>query len=412
MKNNTENFDVIVIGGGPSGMMAAGGAANRGKKVLLLERNRDLGRKLKITGGGRCNITNAEYDIHKFLENYDEASKFLHSSFSQFSVEDTFKFFESRSLPLVVESRNRVFPKSQSARDVFRVMRKYVDEAGVTVKTNTKVERLIVKGGEIMGVATSGEEFFANSFVLATGGLSSPDTGSTGDGLRWTKRLGHKVKKPNPDIVPLRVKNQWIKKNAGTTLSFMRITFYLDGKKQFSKTGKILFTHFGLSGPLILNSSNKVKNLLSKGAVTASIDAFPDTNLGLLEKRIIKVFNANKNKDLKNIAKEIAPLGMDKALVKIIKIDSKIHSVTKEQRKEIVRLLKAFPVDIAGLMGFDRAVVSDGGVILEEVNTKTMQSRIHKNLYFTGDLLNITRPSGGFSLQLCWTTGFIAGKNA
>ena len=183
MKNNTEHFDVIVVGGGPAGMMAAGGAANRGKKVLLLERNRDLGRKLRITGGGRCNITNAELDRHKFLENYGDASKFLHSSFAQFGVEDTFKFFESRGLPLVVESRNRVFPKTQRAEDVFKIMRKYVNNAGVTVKTNARVERLIVKGGVLMGVATASEEFLAGSLVLATGGLSRPDTGSTGDGL-------------------------------------------------------------------------------------------------------------------------------------------------------------------------------------------------------------------------------------
>jgi len=412
MKNNKEHFDVIVIGGGPSGMMAAGGAANRNKRVLLLERNKDLGRKLKITGGGRCNITNAEYDIHKFLENYGDASKFLHSSFSQFSVKDTFKFFESRGLPLVIEARERVFPKTQRAKDVHKVMKKYIDEAGVTVKTNARVERLIVKGGNLIGVAIRNEEFLADSFVIATGGLSAPKTGSTGDGFNWIKRLGHTVKRPNPNIVPLKVKSEWVKRLSGISLSFMKITFYLDGKRQFSKIGKILFTHFGLSGPLILNSSSKVKNLLNKGAVTATIDLFPDTNQGLLDKRVIKVFNANKNRDFKNIAKEIAPLGMDKTLIYLARIEGKVHSVTKEQRKELVKLLKALPLEIEGLMGFDRAVVSDGGVVLEEIDTKTMQSRIHKNLYITGDLLNINRPSGGFSLQLCWTTGFIAGENA
>lgn len=411
------DFDVIVMGGGPAGMMSAGTAASRGRKVLLIEKNKNLGEKLKITGGGRCNITNAEYDTREFLLKFGEAEPFLYSPFSQFGVKDTFSFFESRGLPLVVEARKRAFPNTQKAMDVFRVMEKYISHKNVTVIKNSPVEKIVAdkNRGDIVSVVSGGVTFKAEGFILATGGVSHPETGSTGDGFKWLKNIGHKIKDPVPDIVPLKVKEKWVKDLAGVSLSFMKITFFLDGKKIFSKTGKILFTHFGLSGPLILNSARQVADLLHQGVVTAKIDAFPHTNLGLLEKQILKVFDDNKNKDYKNIVKDIAPEGMAETLLEFNIVsdrDKKVHSVLKDERKNIAGLMKAFPVTIAGLMGMDRAVVSSGGILLEEVDTKTMRSRIYKNLYLTGDILNINRPSGGYSLQLCWTTGFVAGQNA
>jgi len=416
------DFDVIVIGGGPSGMMAAGRAGELGKKVLLLEKNKDLGEKLKITGGGRCNITNAEFDERTLLKNYGSTEQFLYSPFSQFGVKETFDFFEKRGLPLVIQAHKRAFPQTEKAVDVFKVLEKYMKESGVTVKTNSPVSAILKernssadKVGRIIGIKVGSKTCTAHSYIFATGGTSHPEIGSTGDGFNWLSDLGHQVKSPTPNIVPLAVKEAWVKSLSGTSLSFMKITFYVDGVKKFSKTGKLLFTHFGLSGPLILNSAGKVGDLLHAGIVTAKIDAYPDTNAGDLEKKIIKVFDANKNKTLKNVLDEVVPHGTAKAILSLLKnIDSdiKVHSVTKENRKNLVSLLKALPVTIEGLMGIERAVVVDGGVDLTEIDTKTMQSKIFDNLFVTGDLLHIERPSGGFSLQLCWTTGFIAGSNA
>ncbi len=415
MAKKIEHYDVIVIGGGSSGLMAAGRAGQMGKKVLLLEKNPKLGEKLKITGGGRCNITNAEEDVHALLKNYDKSAPFLYSPFSQFGMKDTFSFFESRGLPLVVEARKRAFPATQKAFDVFKVLEKYLRDGHVTVKTSSPVVKIATEEGKIRGVIAGGNEYQATSFIVATGGVSHPETGSTGDGFKWLKDLGHTIQNPTPDIVPLAVKDSWIKSLAGVSLSFMKITFYVGGVKQFSKTGKILFTHFGLSGPLILNSAKRVGDLLHKGDVTATIDAFPDTDHGALEDRMIKLFDSHKNKTLKNVFKEIAPDGTSLALLSLVKTidaDTKVHSITKEERKKLVDLLKALPVSIKGLMGYDRAVISDGGIDLKEVDMKTMRSKKIDNLFVTGDLLHIQRPSGGFSLQLCWTTGYIAGTNA
>ena len=415
MKNNNKIWDVIVIGGGASGMFAASVAGSRGKSVLILDKNKNLGEKLKITGGGRCNITNNEPDIHKMLQIYGDGAPFLYSPFSIFGVKDTFNYFESRGLSLVVQARNRVFPATEKAIDVFKVLEKEMGKNHVTVKSNCPVRRINVRDDKVESIETNNGLLYAKSFILATGGMSHPETGSTGDGFKWLKDIGHSVKDSSPDIVPLAVSDDWVKSLAGVSLSFMKITFYQDGKKQFSKTGKILFTHFGLSGPLILNSSKKVDDLLqNEGKVTACIDAYPDTNEGKLEESIIKVFDNNKNKIWRTILKEIVPEGMAKSIELIdtsINFDTKVHSITKEDRKKFVKLLKNLPVHITNLMGYERAVVADGGVSLKELDMKTMSSKIYKNLFITGDLLNINRNSGGYSLQICWTTGYISGMS-
>ncbi len=394
-------------------MFAAAVASARGKKVLIVEKNKSLGEKLKITGGGRCNITHAEYDVRKFAQYYGPAEQFLYSPFSQFSAKDTFSYFESRGLPLVVQARERVFPHTEKALDVFHVLQKELKKNGVHMQIGTTVKKIVHTGGQIDRIETNQGTFTADAYILATGGLSHPETGSTGDGFGWLKDLGHTVKKPTPTIVPIAVSDAWIKSLAGVSLSFMKITFYLEGKKQFSKIGKVLFTHFGLSGPLILNVAGKINGLLLSGSVTAKIDAFPDTDHGALEARIVKLFNANKNKILKTAFKDIAPAGTAKAIETLLPgIDfmTKVHSVTKEDRKKIVDLLKELPVTVTGLMGYDRAVVADGGVSLKEIDTRTMRSKRIENLYITGDLLDINRPTGGQSLQLCWTTGYVAGN--
>ena len=413
---SAEHFDVIVIGGGASGMMAAGRAAELGKRVLLIEKNKTLGEKLKISGGGRCNITNAEEDTRAFLANYGSSADFLFTSFSQFNNKDTFSFFESRGLPLVVQARKRAFPHTEKASDVCTALREYMKKGGVTLKLGTAVKKILADDGRIAGVLAGGLTYTAENYVLATGGMSHPETGSTGDGFGWLSSVGHRVKDPTPTIVPLAVAESWVHALSGASLSFMKITFFLEGKKQFSKTGKVLFTHFGLSGPLILNSAAQVGDLLYTGAVTATIDAYPHTDIGALDTQITKIFDANKNKMLKNMFKEVVPdgiaVGVQMLLSNKIDFETKVHSITKAERRMIVDTLKALPLTITGLMGFDRAVVADGGVTLEEIDTKTMRSKKYSNLFVTGDLLNIRRPSGGFSLQICWTTGYIAGSNA
>jgi predicted Rossmann fold flavoprotein len=406
-----EHYDVIVIGGGSAGLMAAGTAANLGKSVLIIEKNAELGKKLRITGGGRCNITNATFNAKEFLQNFGDAEKFLYSPFSRFDVQATFDFFESRGVPLVVEARNRTFPQSQKAEDVFRVMQEYINKRNVVSTTKNPVRSINVENGSIVSVTAKQGTYTADAYILASGGASHPETGSTGDGFGWLREIGHQAKAPTPNIVPLRTSDVWSHALSGTSLSFMKITFFVNDKKAFSKTGKILFTHFGLSAPLILNSAKQVGDLLQEGDVTAEIDCYPDTDLGSLEKQILKVFDDNKNKVFKNVTAEITPKGLSELslLFDIIDPEEKVHSISKDARKEIAKLLKALPVNVVSLMGMDRAVVSDGGVPLSEVDMKTMKSKIINNLYFAGDILHINRPSGGYSLQLCWTTGYIAG---
>jgi predicted Rossmann fold flavoprotein len=423
MKDTTQQYDVIVIGGGASGMMAAGRAAELGKRVLLLEKNKHLGEKLKISGGGRCNITNATYDTRAFVANYGDASHFLFSPLSQFGVKDTFTFFESRGLPLVVQARNRAFPHTEKALDVCNTMLAYLKAGSVTVKGGVTVQKILREGTRVSGVQTAAGTHVAEHYILATGGVSHPETGSTGDGFKWLRDLGHTVKEPTPTIVPLATSEEWSHMLSGVSLSFMKITFFHEDpsaptgyKKTFSKTGKVLFTHFGLSGPLILNSAAKVGDLLHEGRVIARIDAYPDTEIGALDAQITKIFDGFKNKMLKNILKEIVPEGMSPGvallLSKEINLDTKVHSITKAERRTIVDTLKGLPVTVTNLMGYDRAVVADGGVTLAEIDTKTMRSKILPNLSVTGDLLHINRPSGGYSLQLCWTSGYVAGNNA
>lgn len=408
-------YDVIVIGGGASGMMAAGRAGEAGKRVLLLEKNAKLGAKLAITGGGRCNITNAEDDERLLLAKYGVADKFLHTTFAQFGMRDTFSFFESRGLPLKVETYKRAFPVSERASDVVAVLEKYLAKGKVEVRTGIVVKKIAATGGRITHVETNAGDFSATSYILATGGVSHPETGSTGDGFSWLRGLGHTITAPTPTIVPLKVREGWAKKLSGVSLPAMKITFYVDGAKQFSKTGPLLFTHFGISGPTILNSAGKVAEVLREGIVTATIDLFPGLDQGALDRKITEVFDANKNKLLRNVLKDIVPPGTADALLSLlpsIDPETKVHSVTKESRKSLVELCKRVPLTITGLMGFDRAVVADGGLPLTEVDTRTMRSRLIENLFVTGDLLHITRPSGGYSLQLCWTTGYVAGSHS
>ncbi len=416
-------WDAIVIGGGASGMMTAAVAAKRGKSVLLLEKNNSLGEKLKISGGGRCNITNGEKNLRVLLEKYGQASKYLHTPFSLFDNNSTSKFFESRNLQLVEQERKRVFPITERAIDVYDVLMNDLRIYNVDIRNNCVVNKIVSKNGEIIFVETNLGNFEAKSFVLATGGLSHPKTGSTGDGFKFLKSLDHKVKDPTPSVVPIQTSDNWSHVLSGTTLKNAKITFFTNinftKKKEFVKKGDILFTHFGLSGPTILNSANDVGILLQSGAVCAEMDAFPSINHGELDKKITKIFDENKNKTFKSILKEIVPEGTSKGLEILIQdlflnqniLQTKVHSISREDRKNLTQILKMLPINIVGLMGFERAVVADGGVMLDEVDMKTFASKKYKNLFITGDMLNVNKPSGGYSLQLCWTSGYIAGMS-
>jgi len=413
---NDEAYDIIVIGGGPAGMMAAGRAGELGSRVLLIEKNGRLGKKLSITGGRRCNITNAERDNHLFLDNFPESKQFLFSPFSEFNVENTFEFFEGKGLPLVVEDRKRAFPKSQKADDVCMVLKNYVKESGnVTVKLYTEVESMIVGDGLIRGVQTSKGPFYASNIILASGGLAAPETGSTGEGLTMLQEIGHTVKDADPDLAPLRTTSRWVHKLSGTTVDDMTLRFKQDNKIKLKVRGRILFTHFGISGPLVINSAHEVKKLLKKGEVTASVDLFPDHDIGSLDKMLVEFFEQNKNKFLKTVLKELLQKKLSEVILLMPELrfgNVPLHSITKDQRKLLVRTLKDLNFPITSTLGFEWSIIADGGVDPKEVDFKTMTSRLFPNLYLIGDTLNINRPSGGFSLQLCWTTGWIAGSHA
>lgn len=413
-------YDVIIIGGGASGMMAAAAAGNRGLRVLLLEKNNRLGAKLSITGGGRCNITNAEFDIHTLLAHYGSARDFLYSPFAQFGVTETIVWFESRGLPVVVEARKRAFPASNRASDVVAVLEKELKSCpNITITTGVRVQNIIREGRRITSVSTDRGEFMGNAVVLATGGMSHPETGSTGDGFEFLRSIGHTVVAPTPTIVPIAVSESWIRGFQGLSLPDAKITVYCDSTKKFTKRGPILFTHFGLSGPTILNSAGAIADLLHAGTVTVAIDMYPDMDQGTCEQYILSVFDENKNKTFKNIIRDILRVGSADIWLPVFEahgisteiFETKVHSISRDDRKKLVKLAKAFPFTVSRLMGFDRAVVADGGVTLSEIDTKTMQSKLFDNLYITGDLLHINRPSGGYSLQLCWTSGYVAGNS-
>ncbi|WP_372794744.1 NAD(P)/FAD-dependent oxidoreductase [Pontiella sp.] len=411
-----EDFDVIVVGGGPAGMIAAGHAAEYGRRVLLLEKNPTPGKKLELSGGGRCNITNGEFDQREFLSNYGEYAKFLFSPFSRFAARDTFELFESLGLPLyITEDRKRAFPETDNAADVTKALRRYMQEFKVECRFSTPVKGLLVEDGKVTGVRTPGGPIRSESVILATGGSSYKETGSTGEAFQWLEKIGHTVIAATPDIVPLKVKEQWVKDLSGTALDPMRITFTAVDGRSVVRQGKILFTHFGISGPLILNSAHEVKKLLKQGPVHAVIDLYPKLEIHELDRRVLEAFDGNKNKIVRNVTRQLVPSGMAKTLNANLPealLDKKVNVVTQEERKQLARTIKGLPLTVTGTMGYDWAVVCDGGIPLEEVDTRTMASRLHPNVFITGDMLNISRPSGGFSLQLCWTTGFVAGENA
>lgn len=414
-KNEKKHYHVVVIGGGPAGMMAAGRAAECGARVLLIEKNARLGEKLLITGGGRSNITNNETNIRKLLEKFKGKGKFLFSAFAQFSVSETLDFFHTHGVPTILEAEGRVFPKTEKSESVWNCLKEYMKKYHVDVRMNAPLKKFNVTNGAITSVTLmNGEIISGNSYIIATGGTSRPETGSTGDGFAWLRTLGHTVRSADPALVPIRTKEKWGHKLSGLAFKSVKVTTKQNNVVQDVRVGKILFTHVGLSGPLILNMSKDISELLKYGSVTLTIDIFPTLNHRELDKHIHAIFQENQNKKLRNVLGEIAPSMLAKELPTLLTLDGEkeVNIVTRDERQQIVKFLKEIPLTPTGTLGVNKAVVVSGGVDLREVDFRTMQSRIYPNLHIVGDLLDIDRPSGGYSLQLCWTTGWVAGTHA
>ena len=415
---NETVWDVIVIGGGPSGMMSAGRAAecgasgNKKMKVILIEKNDQLGKKLLITGGGRCNVTNSEFDNRKFLDKFRDNAKFLFSAFSQWSVKETLDFFHAKNMPTKVENELRTFPISDKAESVWNVLVEYIHAHGVTVLSNSPVKEIIKEGNILVGVRLKNNKVIrGHSIIVATGGTSRPETGSTGDGYAWLKKIGHTIVEPTPSLVPIAIKDTWVRKLAGVTLPNIKISLFQNQKKQNSIKGKILFTHTGVTGPTILNMSKDVGELLKYGDVEISIDVLPQHDYSVLNTKLQDIFKKHDKKKFQNSLTDIIPSALVSVIIEMsgINPDTRCNSITREKRLKLVQLLKSVPMKVKGLLGLDKAIITSGGVQLDEVDFKTMRSRLFPNLYLVGDILNIDRPSGGYSLQLCWTTGWVAG---
>ncbi len=409
-----EKFDVVVIGGGPAGMMAAGTAAKRGLKVALLEKNPTLGVKLLITGGGRCNVTNAEYDVRTFLKKYKDSDKFLFSAFSQVSVKDALEFFNTRGMPTKIEAEKRVFPVTDKSQSVWDVLVNYMNENNVIIKTNSTVVGFETVNNVITGVKLkNGDVITAKYFILATGGTSRPETGSTGDGFNWLKNLGHNIIPSNEALVPIALKDSWHKKLSGVTLRDIKLTTFQNNEKQEVHKGKLLFTHFGISGPTVLNMSKDIGELLKYGEVIIKLDLLPQLDHGMMNSKLQEIFKTDDKKKIKNSLGNIIPSALVDIVLELAKIDTEktCNSVSREERLKLIDVIKGIPMEVDNLLGSDKAIVSSGGVDLLEVDFKNMKSRIISNLYLIGDVLNIDRPSGGYSLQLCWTTGLVSGNS-
>jgi predicted Rossmann fold flavoprotein len=409
-----EEFDVAVIGGGPAGMIAAGRAAELGARVVLLEKNAALGKKLLLTGGGRCNILHAEFDHHTLAGEYGQKGRALLSAFSRFDTQATWDFFESRGLKLKIEEEKRAFPVSDQADDVRSLLEAYMAEGKVTVRKNFVVRGLIQSADMIKKLVHKSGEIYAKNFVIATGGKSHPETGSTGDGFAWLREVGHHVIEPEAALVPVMVRNPWVADVAGLSLQDIKLSVWQGNTKHASRKGKMLFMHAGLSGPLVLNMSKEIGDLLKTGDVTVSIDLFPTHDPGALDRSIVSAFDEGKNRMIKNAIGSLVQPRLGLVILSLAGIDPELplHQLTREQRLALGGILKDLRMSVSGLLGEDRAIVTGGGLDLREVDFRSMCSKRFKNLFLAGDILDFDRPSGGFSLQVCWTTGYVAGSSA
>ncbi len=409
----TETYDVIVIGGGPAGIMASGIAGSQGARVLLLEKNKELGKKILITGKGRCNITQAEFDLRKLVETYGKPGRFLFSAFNSFGPNEIIDFFTSRGLELKTERGGRVFPISDQARDVVNVLKKFLQDNKVEIMFGAEVEDLEYKNKKITAVKVAGDKIKTKNLIIATGGLSYPVTGSTGAGFQWAKDLGHNVIDPAPALVPLKIKEAWTKKLQGLTMKNVGLTVWQGNKKITERFGDMLFTHFGVSGPIVLDVSKQVIEVEKNGQVELCLNLKPALSREQLDLRIQRDFKKYNNKVFKNALSDLLPRKMILIIIEKSKIDpdKQVNSVTRDERLGLVDLLQNLKMTVTGNTGYLQAIVTSGGVDLKEVDPKTMQSKIFKNLYFAGEVLDIVGPTGGYNLQVAWSTGYVAGSS-
>lgn len=409
-----QNYDVAIIGGGPAGMMAGIFAAQNGAKVVLIEKNHKLGTKLLLTGGGRCNITNNKINTKNLKEIYGKEADFLMKSFSNFGVKETLEFFEKRGLGFKTEKNDRVFPVTDKAQDVLSVLLNCLKENKVEILYNCEVLDFELNKNKIKSaVLQNKHKIFAKNFIICTGGKSFAHTGSSGDGYNWAEKMGHKVNKPRPALVPIKIKESWVKDLQGLTLNNANLVL-MCGKKTFKENGEIIFTHFGLSGPLALAISKDIGKCLETGEVKIKLDLNPDLSFEELDRKLQKHFLENPNKLFKNCLQDFVSEALALVLLKMLGTSAvkKANDVKREERKSLVKVLKNLEMTVEGLLDFNVAMVTSGGVCVKEIEAKTMKSKIIGNLFLAGEILDFCAQTGGFNLQLCWSTGALAGENS
>jgi predicted Rossmann fold flavoprotein len=409
----TQNQDVIVIGGGASGLMAAGRAAEMGARVLLLEKMPRLGLKLGLTGKGRGNLTN-QGDIQTFIQSYAPDGKFLRNCFARFFNQDLMDFFETLGVPLTVERGGRVFPVSNRALDLVSALLRYGQQGRVRISKEHPVEEIEVGDGAVKGVWSRGRFFEAQAVVLATGGASYPRTGSSGDGYRLARSLGHTIIPVRPYLIPLVTGEDWVSGLQGLSLKNVQATLYLKGVKDQSEFGEMIFTHFGLSGPIILTLSGRAVDWLPKGKVEVSLNLKPALTAEQIDLRLRREFQENPLKGAGSILKNLLPSGLIPVFLSRANVpaDKKSNQITSRERERIKNLLSDFRLTVQGHRPLEEAIVTAGGIALKEVDPRTLESRKIKNLFLCGEVLDIQGQTGGFNLQAAFSTGWVAGTQA
>ncbi len=407
---NLLSADAVVIGGGAAGMMCSAVAAERGLDVILLEPNKILGRKLRITGKGRCNVTN-NCDIREFLNNIPGDGRFLYSALNRLSPRDTMELFESLGLHLKTERGNRVFPVSDNANDVAGALQRCMNRAGVRI-VHTSAKHIITEADTVTGVETCDGVIECRAAVICTGGLSYPLTGSRGAGYKMAQELGHTVTPTRPSLVPLESDDDYCAEMQGFSLKNVTLSAYEDDKLIYKELGEMLFTHFGVSGPLVLSASSHMRRF-GEAKYELRIDLKPGLDEKKLDARLLRDFEKYANRDFANSLGDLAGKAMIPVLVRLsgIPAETKVNSITREQRHELLRLLKSFPVSVSGPRPIDEAIVTSGGVSTKEINPRTMQSKLVGGLYFAGEVMDLDAYTGGFNLQIAWSTAYVAANS-